>query len=261
MQRAPKLALVTGASGGIGLEFAKQLAQAGYNLALAARSREKLEGIARDLRAGHGIDVQVAPCDLARSNAARDLYAQVPACDVLINNAGFANNGKFSGIAESDVLDELQLDVVTLTHLTRLYLPGMLERGSGKVLNVASTAGFLPGPNMAVYYAAKAFVISFSEALAQEVRGTGVTVTVLCPGATETGFHRRAQMENTPLFRLWTANAADVAKAGIAGMLRGKPVVVPGMMNKLVPLSAKISPRRLLVAISGKAVERGGDQA
>jgi short-subunit dehydrogenase len=137
----------------------------------------------------------------------------------------------------------------------------MLERGSGKVLNVASTAGFLPGPNMAVYYAAKAFVISFSEALAQEVRGTGVTVTVLCPGATETGFHRRAQMENTPLFRLWTANAADVAKAGIAGMLRGKPVVVPGMMNKLVPLSAKISPRRLLVAISGKAVERGGDQA
>lgn len=253
---AAKLALVTGASGGIGLEFAKQLAQAGYDLALTARSSDTLERVASGLRERFGIRVQVAACDLARPGAARELYAQIPACDVLVNNAGFANNGKFARIPEAELLEEMQLDVVALTQLARLYLPGMLERGDGKILNVASTAGFLPGPNMAVYYAAKAYVISFSEALAQEVRGTGVTVTVLCPGATETNFHHRANMLDTPLFRLYAAKADTVAKAGIEGMMRGKAVVVPGLLNKFVPLVEKFVPRRLLVAVSGRAVER-----
>lgn len=253
---AAKLALVTGASRGIGLEFAKQLGQAGYNLALVARSKDKLETIAVECRDRFGIAVQVFGCDLALPNAAHEVQAQIPDCDVLINNAGFANNGKFAKMNETEMLQELQLDVVTLTQLTRLYIPGMIERKDGKVLNVASTAGFLPGPNMAVYYASKAYVISFSEAIAQEVRGTGVTVTVLCPGATYTGFQERAKVETTPLFRLPMAKAADVAKAGIEGMMRGKPVVVPGMTNKLVAISPKLTPRRLLVAISGKAVER-----
>jgi short-subunit dehydrogenase len=132
----------------------------------------------------------------------------------------------------------------------------MLERKDGKILNLASTAGFLPGPNMAVYYASKAYVISFSEALAEEVRGTGVTVTVLCPGATATGFQERAAVETTPLFRFPMAKADAVAKAGINGMLRGRPVVVPGITNKLVAISPKITPRGLLVRVSGKAVER-----
>ncbi|HET6894355.1 MAG TPA: SDR family oxidoreductase [Candidatus Baltobacteraceae bacterium] len=254
---AASVALITGASGGIGLEFATQLAQAGYDLAVVARSKDKLESIAADLRSRFGIAVQVVACDLSRHNSAHDVLAQVPECDVLVNNAGFANNGKFAQLDEGATLEEIQVDVTTLTQLTRLYLPGMLERKSGRILNVASTAGFLPGPNMAVYYASKAYVISFSEALAEEVRGSGVTVTVLCPGATYTGFAERAGATTTALFKLPMAKAADVAKAGIDGMLRGKPVVVPGITNKLVALSPKITPRRLLVAISGKAVEPG----
>jgi short-subunit dehydrogenase len=253
---AAKLALVTGASGGIGLEFAKLLAQAGYNLALIARSKEKLDVIAADLQQRRGISVQTFACDLARPNAAHGVRALIPDCDVLVNNAGFANNGKFARIGEAQLLEEMQLNIVTLTQLTRLYLPGMLDRKDGKILNLASTAGFLPGPNMAVYYASKAYVISFSEALAEEVRGTGVTVTVLCPGATATGFQERAAVETTPLFRFPMAKADAVAKAGINGMLRGRPVVVPGITNKLVAISPKITPRGLLVRVSGKAVER-----
>jgi short-subunit dehydrogenase len=252
-----KLALVTGASGGLGLEFAKLLAQAGYNLALAARSQGKLEVLAGELREQFGIDVQVVALDLARVNAAQDVQAQVPQCDVLINNAGFANNGKFAQMDEAQIVEEIQLDITTLTQLTRQYLPGMIGRKDGKILNVASTAGFLPGPNMAVYYACKAYVISFSEAIAEEVRGTGVTVSVLCPGATATGFQERARVESTALFRLPMAKAADVAKAGIDGMMRGKPVIVPGITNKFVALAPKVTPRRLLVRISGKAVQRG----
>lgn len=254
---AAKLALVTGASGGIGLEFAKLLAQAGYNLALAARSQDKLESLASELRERFGISVQVVACDLARPDAAHGVQEQVPECDVLVNNAGFANNGKFAEMAEAAMLEEIQLDITTLTQLTRLYLPRMIERKDGKVLNVASTAGFLPGPNMAVYYAGKAYVISFSEAVAEEVRGTGVTVSVLCPGATATGFQDRALMGNsTILTRLPMAKAADVAKAGIDGMMRGKRVIVPGITNKLVALSPKFSPRGFLLRVSAKAVER-----
>ncbi|HEY9180728.1 MAG TPA: SDR family oxidoreductase [Candidatus Baltobacteraceae bacterium] len=254
---AAKLALVTGASGGIGLELATLLAQSGYDLALVARSRAKMELLAEQAGDQYGVNVQIVACDLARADAAREVQAQVPRCDVLVNNAGFANNGKFAQMNEAHILEEIQLDITTLTQLTRLYLPGMIERKDGKVLNVASTAGFLPGPNMAVYYASKAFVISFSEALAEEVRGTGVTVSVLCPGATATGFQNRALLDQgTILTRLPMAKAADVARAGIDGMMRGKRVIVPGITNKLVALSPKFSPRGLLVRISGKAVER-----
>lgn len=253
---AAKLALVTGASGGIGLEFVKLLAQAGYDLALVARSGAKLESIATEMREEFGINVQVVVCDLARTDAAHEVQARVPECDVLINNAGFANNGKFADMPEGATLEEIQLNIVTLTQLTRLYLPSMIERKDGKILNIASTAGFLPGPNMAVYYASKAYVISFSEALAEELRGTGVTATVLCPGATESDFHTRAGTTATLLHKFGLAKAADVAKAGIEGMMRGKPMVVPGITNKLVALSPKITPRRLLVKVSGKAVER-----
>ncbi len=251
-----KLALVTGASGGIGLEFAILLAKSGFNLALVARSQEKLEALAAQLRDRFGVKVQAVALNLARPDAAHDVLAHVPQCDVLINNAGFANNGKFARTNEAEMLEEIQLDVTTLTQLTRLYLPGMIERKDGKILNVASTAGFLPGPNMAVYYASKAYVISFSEAIAEEVRGTGVTVSVLCPGATATGFQQRAKTRDTRLHRFPSANAADVAKAGIDGMMRGKAVIVPGITNKIVAFAPRISPRRMLVWISGKAVER-----
>lgn len=249
-------ALVTGASGGIGLEFAKLLAQAGYDVTLVARSAENLEAAAEDLRTRFGIDAHPIPIDLAQPGAADKLFAQVPSCDVLVNNAGFANNGSFYALERGAIDEEMQLDVVTLTQLCRLYLPGMIARNDGKILNVASTAGFLPGPNMAVYYASKAYVISFSEALAEELTKTNVSVTVLCPGATETGFPDRANMRSTVLGRLPLAGAAGVAKAGFKGMMSGKRVVIPGISNKLVALSPKITPRRLLVWVSGRAVRR-----
>lgn len=252
---SPKRALVTGASGGIGLELAKLLAGAGYNLVLAARSEDRLTAAAEQLRAAFGVAIETVAIDLAKAGAAGELAARAPECDVLVNNAGFANSGAFAATPEEAMLDELHLDVVTLTHLTRLYLPGMLQRRSGRILNVASTAAFLPGPHMAVYYASKAYVLSLSEALWEETRSSGVTVTCLCPGATATGFARRAGMESTILMRLPLADAADVAKAGFAGMMRGRRVVVPGLSNKLVAISPRFSPRRLVLWLSRKAVE------
>lgn len=146
------------------------------------------------------------------------------------------------------------LDFVTLTELTRLYLPGMRASGRGRVMNVASTAGFLPGPYMAVYYACKAFVISFSQAITEELRGSGVSVTCLCPGATATGFAARANMNDTALFKIAVDDAATVARAGYTAMMAGKDMCVPGIRNKLAMISTKIAPRRLLVSMSGRLV-------
>jgi uncharacterized protein len=253
----PKLALVTGASGGLGLEFAKLLALDGYNLALVARSAAKLNDVAKMLRVAHGIDVQTVVQDLSVPGAADAVFADVPRCDVLINNAGFASNGRFDTIPPDRVREEAMLDVVALTELTRRYLPAMIQRGGGRIMNVASTAGFLPGPFMAVYYAAKAYVISFSEALWEELRGTGVTVTCFCPGATATGFADRAEMGGTMLFKnLPVAKAADVAREGYRAMQRGKRLAIPGpITNWVVPISERFTPRRLLLWFSRKAVE------
>lgn len=248
-------AIVTGASGGLGLEFARLLAADRYDLVLIARSGDKLEVIAAELRDRHGVSVETQAMDLSRPGAAAAVLARVPECDVLINNAGFATNGRFDEIAEDRIREEVLLDVLTLTELTRAYLPGMRTRGAGRFLNVASTAGFLPGPFMAVYYAAKAYVISFSQAVAEESRGTGVTVTCLCPGATATGFADRANAKETLLFKRHVADAASVALAGYRGMMRGRDLVIPGISNKLVPLAARLSPRRLLLRISRKTVE------
>lgn len=251
------LALVTGASGGLGLEFARLAAADGHDVVLVARSGEKLERIAADLQAAHGVRATPIAMDLSASDAAQSLFARVPQCDVLINNAGFASNGRFDLLDPKRVRDEMMLDVVALTELTRAYLPGMRSRASGRILNVASTAGFLPGPFMAVYYACKAYVISFSQALSEESRGSGVTVTCLCPGATATGFADRAEMNDTLLFKsLPKADAGKVALAGYRGMMKGRDLVVPGLSNKLVALSSKVTPRRLLLWSSRKAVER-----
>ena len=249
-------ALVTGASGGLGLEFARLLAADGYDLVLVARSAEKLEANARELSDRFGVKVEAIPMDLGRIDAAAELFARVPDCDVLINNAGFASNGRFDLTDEARTREELLLDVVTLTELTRKYLPAMRARGSGRIMNVASTAAFLPGPFMSVYYASKAYVLSFSQALTEELRSTGVTVTCLCPGATATGFVDRAKMHGTVLNRLPLANAAAVARAGYRGMMRGKDLVIPGPSNKFVAVSSKITPRRLLLWMSRKAVEQ-----
>lgn len=248
-------AVVTGASGGLGLEFAKLLAADKFDLVLVARSADKLEANAALLRANHGVNVETVALDLSKTDAAAELLTRVASCDILINNAGFASNGRFDELDPSRIRDEMMLDVVTLTELTRAYLPGMRARGAGRVMNIASTAAFLPGPFMAVYYACKAYVLSFSQAIAEECRGTGVTVTCLCPGATETGFADRANVKGTLLFKLPKANAAGVALAGYRGMMNGKDLVVPGLSNKLVAISPRFSPRRLVLWMSRKAVE------
>ena len=249
-------AIVTGASGGLGLEFAKLLAADGHDLVLIARSGDKLGRIAADLLSQHRIAIDVIVRDLGTPDAAARIVERVPSCDILINNAGFANHGRFDTIPAERLREELLLDVVTLTELCRSYLPGMRERGAGRILNVASTAGFLPGPFGAVYYASKAYVLSFSQAIAEEARGSGVTVTCLAPGATATGFADRAEMRSTLLFKLPTANAADVARAGYRAMLAGKDLEIPGISNKLLPYLLHFTPRRLALWLSRKTIEQ-----
>ncbi|MDQ6931025.1 MAG: SDR family oxidoreductase [Candidatus Eremiobacteraeota bacterium] len=250
-------ALITGASGGIGLELAKLLAAGGYDLVLAARSGDALESIAADLQAEHAIGVQVISQDLGVAGSAQAVYDAAGACDILVNNAGFATSGKFADVDLDLERSELQLNIVTLTELTKLSLPGMIARKWGRVLNVASTAAFQPGPFMAVYYASKAYVLSFSEAIASELRGTGVTVTCLAPGATQTGFAMRGGVEKTPLFKIGVADARSVAKAGYDGLFAGKSLVVPGFKNKAIVFSTRFAPRKLLTKISGGLIRRG----
>jgi short-subunit dehydrogenase len=254
-------ALITGASGGIGLELARLFAAGGYDLVLVARSAGKLEELAGELRK-HGGAVRVLAKDLARPESPEEVFRELEAAgiavDVLVNNAGFATYGPFVEIDLGRELEELQLNVVTLTHLTKKLLPGMLARRRGGVLNLASTAGFQPGPLMAVYYATKAYVISFSEALAEELSGTSVNVTALCPGPTATGFQRRAGLEDSKLFSgvLQVADAAAVARAGYEGFRAGKRIVIPGLINKIGVQSIRLSPRALATRMVKRMQER-----
>jgi short-subunit dehydrogenase len=253
------LALVTGASGGIGEELARILARHGHDLVLVARSADKLAALAERLELDHGIKVRVIAKDLGRPEAAAELHealaAEGLAVDVLVNNAGLGLLGKFAEIGIEGDVEMLRLNIEAPTLLTRLFLPSMLERGSGRILNLASTAGFQPGPLMAVYYATKAYVLSFSEALANEVAGTGVTVTALCPGPTETGFASRAGSEQSRLFKGRTMDARTVAEAGYAALMAGKPVVIPGFRNRILAFGVRLTPRRVVTQIARRMQE------
>ncbi len=249
-----KTALVTGASGGIGYEFAKLLAQDGYNLILVARSKDTLLKQAADFKQKHSVEVRAIAKDLAQASSPQEVFDEVKSAgsnvNVLINNAGFATYGHFVELNLTKELEMMQVNIVTLTHLTRLFLPDMVERRSGKILNVASTAAFQPGPLMAVYYASKAFVLSFSEAIANELEGTGVSVTALCPGPTESGFQQRAAMEDSKLVNGKKIMSAEtVAKAGYEAMLKGKTMIVPGLMNNLMAQSVRFTPRKMTTKI------------
>jgi short-subunit dehydrogenase len=255
------LALVTGASSGIGWELAKLLAEDGYDLALVARGK-KLPSLAKELEAAFSIRASVVMADLAKPDAAARVLAETAkwgAVDVLVNCAGLGTHGKF---AESDLARELEsiaVNVTALTALTKGVLPSMVERKAGKILNVASTAAFQPGPLMAVYYATKAYVLSFSEAIANELEGSGVTVTALCPGPTETEFQKRAGVEKTALFQgPLVMDARRVAKAGYAGLKRGKRLVIPGVLNRLMVQVVRFSPRRLVTAAARRIQETRG---
>jgi short-subunit dehydrogenase len=254
-------ALVTGASAGIGRDLAKLFAQDHYDLVLVARNGSRLAQFCDELQRQFGITAKSFPLDLATAAAPQFLFDQLQregiAVDVLVNNAGYGKLGAFAEVSLEESLGQIQLNVAALTHLTKLFLGPMLERKSGKILNVASTAGFQPGPLMAVYYATKAYVISFSEALANELQGTGVTVTCLCPGATDTGFQKRAGTEETHLFRtLRPMDAKSVASDGYQALLKGKPLVISGFRNWLLAESLRVSPRKLVTAISRKILDQ-----
>jgi len=258
-----KTALITGASGGIGYELALLLARDGFDCILVARSRDKLDELAARLESEFRVKTLVVARDLSKSTAVDEIYEEVSAAsmsiDVLVNNAGFPVYGRFVDTDWQTELDMLQVNVVALTALTKLFVRGMVERRNGRILNLASTAAFVPGPLMAVYYASKAYVLSFSQALANELQGTGVTVTALAPGPTRTGFQKRGVMEDSRLVRGQIADAKSVAAAGYRGMMRGKTIVIPGFSNKLIPWVARVSPRGAVTRVVRRMQERVSD--
>ena len=250
-------ALITGASGGIGYELAKLFASDHCNLVLVARSADKLSRFAIELQSRFGVSAKGIALDLTDPAAPQSLFNQLAkegiSVDILVNNAGFGILGEFNQASTEDTMGQIQLNITALTYLTKLFLAPMVQRRSGKILNVASTAGFQAGPLMAVYYATKAYVISFSEALANEVEGSGVTVTCLCPGATDTGFQGRAGNDKTILFKkLRPMDAKTVARDGYRGLMAGRTLVISGFRNWVVAESVRFAPRKMVTAISRK---------
>jgi short-subunit dehydrogenase len=261
MDSKTQTALITGASGGIGYELAKLFARDHYDLVLVARRSGKLNQVAAELQGQFGVGVKTVALDLVASPASEFLFDQLGregvAVDVLVNNAGFGGFGEFAAMTEEEILGQISLNITALTHLTRLFLPAMLARRGGKIMNVASTAAFQPGPLMAVYYATKAYVLSFSEALANEVAGSGVVVSCFCPGATDTGFAKRAGTEDSRLFKkLRPMNAEAVARDGYRGLMAGRTVVISGLQNWLVAESVRFAPRKVVTAISRWVAEK-----
>lgn len=257
----PQLVLVTGASGGIGEAFAQILAAEGHALVLVARNEHELHRVKGVITTRHAVPVAVLPCDLSRHDAveglARDLDQRGLEPDIVINNAGFGRTGKAAALPRADQLNMIDLNIRALADLTLRFLPGMIAQGRGGVLNVASVAGFLPGPNMAIYFATKAFVISFTDALAEEVRGTGVTVMSLCPGPVQTGFQARAGLKDArAMSAMATPNAQAVAAEGWEGFKSGRRMVIPGAFNKLTAYGMRAAPRRLILPLVRRAMGR-----
>jgi short-subunit dehydrogenase len=255
-------ALVTGASSGIGLELARLLAAGGHNLVLVARSAERLGQIAHELRDQTGVHVESRPRDLSDPVAARVVWQELiddgVSVQTLVNNAGVGLHGPF-GEQDVDAISRLvTLNVTALTTLTRLALPDMLARRSGRILNVASLVAYQPGgPQEAVYYATKSFVLSFSKGLARELRGSGVSITALCPGPTDTPFEKKSGATETALYK-WmpSLSAGAVARAGYRGMMRGSSVVIPGVMAKLLALAGELPPRRIALEVNRLLLQR-----
>jgi len=242
--------LITGASSGIGRELARCFAEGGSDLVLVARRENRLRELGKELASRYGIQVRVLPKDLSLSAAGCEIEDELRSAgiqvDVLVNNAGFGDRGAFVGLELERQMKMVQVNMHAVTELTRRLLPAMLERGRGGVLNVASAAAFQPGPLMSVYYATKAYVLHFSEGITEELAGTGVSVTCLCPGPTVTEFGAEANMEGTLLFRMGAMTAARVARVGYTGFRRGKVIVVPGFRNSLTAFSVRTAPRFLV---------------
>ncbi len=249
-----RAALITGGSGGIGRALADVFAKHGHDIILVARNEEKLDIAKRELEEQYNIVCETMVLDLSKQDSAYQLYRSLAVnnwiIDVLVNNAGFGTWGEFFEIAPTRIVEEMNLNVVSLTLLTNLVLKDMIQRRSGKIMNVASTAAYQPGPMMAVYYATKAYVLSFSEALAKEVEGTAVTITTLCPGPTETGFQGNAGMGKAHLFKkAFLMDAMTVAESAYEGLMKGKRVVIPGIMNTIVSTIVKFLPKTLVLSM------------
>lgn len=246
-------ALVTGASSGIGHELAKLLAKDGKNIVVVARSLDKLEELKTALEKEDGTKVVVLAKDLSDPKAPQDIFSQVEKeginIDVLVNNAGFCVYGKFRETSLQEELEMIQVNVVSLIHLTKLFLRTMVEDKSGYILNVASLCAFSPVPLESIYCSGKADVLHFSEALANELKGSGVSVTCLCPGLVDTLFHERAGTKHARVTKRRMMDAAAVAKVGLTDLKKGKVISIPGLQYKLWPLFARVAPRSLATAI------------
>ncbi|MEW6037211.1 MAG: SDR family oxidoreductase [Pseudomonadota bacterium] len=259
-----KTALVTGASSGIGAEFARLFAADGVGLVLVARNRDRLDAFAGQLRNRHGIDVMTIAADLSEPETPASVHAAVAAAgiavDYLVNNAGVGVQGGFRDTRLEDELAMMRLNTAAVVHLTKLFLPGMLMRQSGRILNVASLAALQPGgPGAAVYYASKAFVLSFSRGLGAELRGSRVSVTALCPGPVDTRFQEAGDFARTLLYRSFmTSRAEAVAKAGYRAMQRGRMVCVPGPLAKLLAFGGQMAPGRVALAINAMLLKARG---
>jgi short-subunit dehydrogenase len=247
-------ALITGASGGLGEHFARLCAADGMNVILIARSKDSLEALAQELSDAHGIKATVIAQDLSEpvavSNIAKELTKKKLTVDFLINNAGFGQYGLFADSDTDKLKRMMEVNMIALTMLTREIVPGMIKRKRGRILNVASTAAFPAGPLMDVYYASKAYVLSFSVALSNELKGTGVTATCLCPGPTKTGFVAHAGLKKSKLFRGLTMLAPDVARIGYSAALKGKHVIVPGFRNRFLIFGTRLVSRPMAAAIA-----------
>jgi len=253
---AKETVLITGASSGIGMGLAKLFAADGSDLVLVARREDRLNELAEELKSEHGIEVHVLPKDLSKKTSPKEIFNHLKKekieIDVLVNNAGFGSRGMVSELDTDLQVDMVQVNVAALTHLTSLFLPGIIERGQGGILNVGSLAGFQPGPNLAVYFATKAYVLSFTEALAEEISNPNIKISCFAPGPVKTEFGEKSDLEDSLLFKLSLMDLEPAVKAGYEGFRKGKTIVIPGLKQQIVPFLNRFTPRLIVRKIAKK---------
>lgn len=253
---AKETVLITGASSGIGMGLAKLFAADGSDLVLVARREDRLNELAEELKSEHGIEVHVLPKDLSKKTSPKEIFNHLKKekieIDVLVNNAGFGSRGMVSELDTDLQVDMVQVNAAALTHLTSLFLPGIIERGQGGILNVGSLAGFQPGPNLAVYFATKAYVLSFTEALAEEISNPNIKVSCFAPGPVKTEFGEKSDLEDSLLFKLSLMDLEPAVKAGYEGFRKGKTIVIPGLKQQIVPFLNRFTPRLIVRKIAKK---------